>query len=938
MATLQSYTYSNPSLTSSDYEYSLIKNNFEFNNSTLNSELQNFRNKKTQLRVNGEINVNNLYVLPESQGSKGDVLSYPDSGNTLQWGSPGSLISTDDFVPSTIMEGDFNKKLANLTQIVGQTEVCILTLTNYDIADNIGNSTYTISRKVGDSFINETFNYYNDPEAYSSFADGDLIIELLTNNYYSKVYKITRSIYVGYESGGNSVVKVTTTGGLSASIVTKQAYSNQNGFDNDFVEIELKDYPYYPYTPKVETISDDPFINIFSNFDNNILCTCVQSDDKILIGGAFDIYDNYRSIKIIRLNSDTTIDKTFNIGDGFDRNVHVIKQQSDDKILIGGEFIRYNGVTHSRIIRLNIDGSVDTTFNTLDFNNVVKVIEIQPDGKILVGGEFTLYGSDSQNYLTRLKTDGSIDTTFNIGNGANGYVQSIKYLSIDKIFIGGDFDAIGGSSGNHLILLNSNGSLDTTFNLNGAVNVIEEQKNGRVLIGGQFTSFNGSGYQYFIRLLPYSYWNDLGIIDNLNGTTQFDDFVKSIKLQSDDKILVSGQFSQCYDRNNDEWINVNGFVRLDNILLPDLDFDFNQYNLYNASISIQSDNKIVVNNNNDNTLYRLYSGLEVKYFTPNFLGKDYDKIAVGSNSYLTFGGGSTLHNISESVPNLPGIFINTLDQSYQRVWTGVEKDDKWIFRIRYEGGSDTSYDMSNGPQNTWEITFYDIENSNKIDIRTGVSDNYKGYGNVLNGVSLIKSSNQIIRRFEAAPDSEYLLNEGYGVLHKKYENIKFNPGTTIETIDNVSNVNLPVAAFDWQNTTAAWGMRTYNGHYQVNISGTPVPWFNFSDIPGYIYSNLKGGIIEYHVTSTGAKVGTTIGSISFMADLVHGGQVLDISKNSSGTSENIDLTFAGLINSNPGSIGIYDSKNDLVSTVTIQWTSRLFFSTPWSAVQEEAEA
>ena len=108
--------------------------------------------------------------------------------------------------------------------------------------------------------------------------------------------------------------------------------------------------------------------------------------------------------------------------------------QSDGKILVGGTFFTYNGVSANRVIRLNSDGSVDNTFVTgTGFNNYVLSIVIQSDGKILVGGGFTAYNGVSANRIIRLNSDGSIDNTFVTGTGFDNYVYSIAIQSDGKI-------------------------------------------------------------------------------------------------------------------------------------------------------------------------------------------------------------------------------------------------------------------------------------------------------------------------------------------------------------------------------------------------------------------------------------------------------------------------------------------------------------------------
>ena len=76
---------------------------------------------------------------------------------------------------------------------------------------------------------------------------------------------------------------------------------------------------------------------------------------------------------------------------GANNDVHVVVPQTDGKILVGGEFIQFNGQTVNRITRLNSDGTMDPGFSAAaGFNSTVEAIAVQTDGKIPVGGQFSL--------------------------------------------------------------------------------------------------------------------------------------------------------------------------------------------------------------------------------------------------------------------------------------------------------------------------------------------------------------------------------------------------------------------------------------------------------------------------------------------------------------------------------------------------------------------
>jgi uncharacterized delta-60 repeat protein len=244
------------------------------------------------------------------------------------------------------------------------------------------------------------------------------------------------------------------------------------------------------------------FGEVATVFDSEIKSIIQQSDGKLVVGGDFDTYNGISKNNIIRLNSDGSVDTSFNIGTGCNGTVKSVIKQSDNKLVLGGDFNNYNGTAKSKIIRLNSDGSIDTSFNIgAGFNNTVHSIAQQSDGKLVIGGFFFTYNGVSKNGIIRLNSDGSIDTSFNIGTGFNSVVYSIIQQSDSKLVIGGNFTSYNGVSRSRIIRLNSDGSIDTSFNIgtgftndSGApryVNSIIQQFDGKLVVGGEFNAYNG---------------------------------------------------------------------------------------------------------------------------------------------------------------------------------------------------------------------------------------------------------------------------------------------------------------------------------------------------------------------------------------------------------------------------------------------------------------
>src|SRR5690606_28106258 len=149
---------------------------------------------------------------------------------------------------------------------------------------------------------------------------------------------------------------------------------------------------------------------------------------KIIIGGGFTKFNGTNNVnRILRLNENGTIDASFNTGVGLNNFIKNITVETDGKIYIGGEFDTYNGVSSNKIAKLNSDGTLDTSFNIgTGASNTIWSMKTQSDGKIIVGGLFTIFNGASKNYITRLNTDGSIDESFDTGNGANNVIKSVS--------------------------------------------------------------------------------------------------------------------------------------------------------------------------------------------------------------------------------------------------------------------------------------------------------------------------------------------------------------------------------------------------------------------------------------------------------------------------------------------------------------------------------
>ncbi|MCW1148833.1 delta-60 repeat domain-containing protein [Flavobacterium sp. TH16-21] len=339
--------------------------------------------------------------------------------------------------------------------------------------------------------------------------------------------------------------------------------------------------------------SQDTSFVVGTGFNNNVKTIALQPDGKVLVGGSFTSYNDVTDIRIIRLNADGSQDTSFVVGTGFNNNVKTSALQPDGKVLVGGSFTSYNDVTDIRIIRLNTDGTRDAGFTIgTGFNNNVKTIALQPDGKVLVGGSFTSYTDVSDIRIIRLNTDGPRDAGFTIGTGFNSDTIYIASQPDGKIIVGGTFSTYNGVSANNIIRLNADGTRDTSFNIgagfNSTVYTIALQTDGKMLVGGSFASYNDVSSNKFIRLNT-SGTRDTSFSSIGTLTTGFNNATRATQTQSDGKLIIGGDFFEF------KGVASNRIVRLNADGTRDASFNIGTgFNNNVNTIALQPDGKVLV--------------------------------------------------------------------------------------------------------------------------------------------------------------------------------------------------------------------------------------------------------------------------------------------------------------------------------------------------------
>ncbi len=346
---------------------------------------------------------------------------------------------------------------------------------------------------------------------------------------------------------------------------------------------------------------------------SGLTAAAVQPDGKILLSG-FGINTNGAAkTGIIRLNANGTIDNTFSMQGLIDDlgSILTIKVLHNGKIIVAGYFVTWNGVSHTGIIRLNSDGSIDSGFQLTgnglqpyfagNSTGVWSVIEY-PDSTLLVGGNFIYYNGTLSPGVVKLLSNGSLDTSFHMDPtfnvNSNFSAQCLAVTPQNKILVGGHFYIPGPAPGIYkdAFLLQQNGSLDSTAILSGP------DMNKTFTAGGLSYIFpNNDGS--FLGLGDYSGYYDSAFVNNISlytATLHHDPsfvntflqkgLVNETIIQPDGKYLVNGNFS-LYDTN---YNNQRGYIAR---LLPDGNLDDSFANIdVNGPVNaftLQDDGKII---------------------------------------------------------------------------------------------------------------------------------------------------------------------------------------------------------------------------------------------------------------------------------------------------------------------------------------------------------
>ncbi|MGB7202686.1 MAG: FG-GAP-like repeat-containing protein [Pyrinomonadaceae bacterium] len=411
-------------------------------------------------------------------------------------------------------------------------------------------------------------------------------------------------VYLGHEGGINVLKVLNPDGSLNASInISGRKVGAQS--DGKFV-VSNSAGTIQRYNQDLSLDGTFTTINISGEVDD----IAVQSDGKILIGGNFWLINGFPLVNLARVNPNGSIDTSFNTNNsGPSGRVDKILSLSNGQIFIGGEFDSYNAIQKLRIAKLNIDGSLDNSFNNT-ICNYPKDLDIQTDGKIVV----------SASQVERLNADGSLDASFHSWVGTSARGNRLLVQPDGKILLSGSFDHANERSAASVTRFLPDGSLDLLFNQNYTSNLREYyalalQPDNKIIVGSSFLGssprrLNPDGTSDATLTIAGDGSNDIALESNGNilfagiysgiapelsrfgtGTLNGESLgeIRRVITLPDTRILVAGNFTQINGTNRGRFARLFNDGMVDTTFNPPLGANGPIYDM-----ALQANDKILI--------------------------------------------------------------------------------------------------------------------------------------------------------------------------------------------------------------------------------------------------------------------------------------------------------------------------------------------------------
>ena len=344
-----------------------------------------------------------------------------------------------------------------------------------------------------------------------------------------------------------------------------------------------------------------------------------------------------------RYHLNGTIDNTLNLGQGFNQEysveAHALISFDDGSFSVSGWFDDLNNVSASNMTMLTNSGSPVWMYKVgtglIDYR--AYTMHVDANQNIFVGGDFTTYNGSFRNDITKLDRYGHIDYSFKPGTGFNGSVMDIVTQPDGKVIVCGQFSSYNGTNVQNIVRLNPNGTIDNSFNAgtgftgySANVLALGIQSDGKIIVAGDFGLYNGTSVSRIVRLLPNG---------SLDGTftpsSGPNDFVLDLIVKPNDEILICGKFGTYAGTSRARIALLTNNGILNNFFVPASAYAHNDI----RAMAIQNDGKILVGG-------EFYSYTDSQDRRIGRLNSD-------GSADLTFVSNAAMYNFPESIGILP---------------------------------------------------------------------------------------------------------------------------------------------------------------------------------------------------------------------------------------------------------------------------------------------
>ena len=434
-----------------------------------------------------------------------------------------------------------------------------------------------------------TFYGIGAPEARDAYGFGNYVacpqrFATTTQTGYEYVYfsagEWHPAVYILDISGGDCTGTLTVTGNMMGQFGAQFQWSEDLStwtdigpvFDSDSLGsgIELTDVPDEANYIRIEMVGSEctaatsqpvasPCIDgvdltySTGGLNNIVFDAHVQDDGRVVVGGTFTAYSALTTNRLTRLLSDGTLDMAYRAAftGGCDGTVQDIAADSSGRIVAVGAFANAGGSAAGGIVRVGTTGAVDATFATgTGLNGTGYGVAILSNGTVIVVGGFTSYNGTAKNRIIGLRSDGAIETGFAVGTGANSQCEHVALCPDGTLIISSNFATQyqgnnikpGGTA--TIFRVNADGSFNSVVALssdpsnkcfNGDIRGITVQPNGKIIVTGEFTNYNGTAVANIARL------NADGTLDTAFTTNNGTGFAGATPWTMGSTVLLDGR-------------------------------------------------------------------------------------------------------------------------------------------------------------------------------------------------------------------------------------------------------------------------------------------------------------------------------------------------------------------------------------------------------------